>query len=150
MHESYLTDEGTVIASAYNVTRADLTAVVGPPDGWIFDSVFFEIDVVTQEVLFRWRSLDHLPKIPITRLHHPLILDEVHFATTEVLPWDYFHINSVQPLSDRYLVNPRHLYMMFEVSKTSGNGEWTLSGLDSGDFTLDPNIYFSWQQSVCT
>ena len=144
-HESYLTDQGTVIASAYNVTQKDLTSVGGPSNGWIFDSLFYEIDVVTQKVLFRWRSLDHQTQIPITDSQEPLKLYGSTFGSSEILPWDYFHINSVQPLSDGYLVNSRHLYSMYKVSKTTGNVEWHLSGIDGGDFTLDPDIYFSWQ-----
>lgn len=145
MHESYLTDQGTIIASAYNVTQKDLTSVGGPSNGWIFDSLFYEIDLVTEEVLFRWRSLDHQPRIPITTSQDPLKLFGLEFGATEIFPWDYFHINSVQPLSDGYLVNSRHTYSMYKVSKTTGNVEWTLSGLDGGDFTLGPDIYFSWQ-----
>ena len=144
-HESYLTDKGTIVTSAYNVTQKDLTSVGGPSDGWIFDSMFYEIDIVTQEVLFRWRSLDHLPRIPLTESHEPLELAGDQYGVTEALPWDYFHINSVQPLSDGYLVNSRHLYSMYKISNTTGNVEWHLSGLDGGDFTLDPDIYFSWQ-----
>lgn len=38
-HESYVTDRGTVITSAYNVTQTDLTSVGGPSNGWILDGM---------------------------------------------------------------------------------------------------------------
>lgn len=39
-HESYVTDKGTIITSAYNVTQTDLTSVGGPRNGWILDGMF--------------------------------------------------------------------------------------------------------------
>jgi hypothetical protein len=144
-HESYLTDRGTIIANAFNVTQKDLTSVGGPANGWIFDSLFYEIDVATQEVLFRWRSLDHLSRIPLTDSHYPLELAGIRYGVAETSPWDYFHINSIQPLSDGYLVDSRHLFSIYKVSNITGNVEWHLSGRNGGDFTLDPDVYFSWQ-----
>jgi len=61
-----------------------------------------------------------------------------------MLPWDYFHINSVQALSDGYLVNSRHLYSTYKVN-SNGSIDWHLSGVNGGDFTLGPGVYFSWQ-----
>lgn len=147
-HESFVTSQGTLIATAYNVTQADLTSVGGPRNGWIFDSLFYEIDLATGAVLFRWRSLDHLPKIPLTQSQYPFVLpgSNTTFGTTQALPWDYFHINSVQALADGYLVNSRHLFSTYKVTK-DGSIDWHLSGSQAipGDFTLPPSVYFSWQ-----
>ena len=139
-HEALITNQGTLIATAYNVTPADLTSVGGPENGWIFDSLLFEIDLATGKVLFRWRALDHLPKIPLDQSKYPLVVGNV------TLPWDYFHINSVQALPDGYLVNSRHLFSTYKVSK-NGSIDWHLSGSHAipGDFTLPPSAYFSWQ-----
>lgn len=40
-HESFLTNASTIVVTAYNVTRWDLTSVGGPKNGWIFDSLFY-------------------------------------------------------------------------------------------------------------
>ena len=125
-HEQFMTDRGSVIATAYNVTPIDLSSIGGPKDGWIFDSLFYEVDLATQKVLFRWRSLDHLPKIPLSESKYPRVLDNVTYGDSEILPWDYFHINSVQALSDGYLVNSRHLYSTYKVSN-NGSIDWHLS-----------------------
>jgi len=126
MHEAFVTAQGTLIATAYNVTPIDLTPVGGPKNGWIFDSIFYEIDIMTQKVLFRWRSLDHLPRIPLRESNYPLSLEGVTFGVDQTLPWDYFHINSVQALSDGYLVNSRHLSSTYKVNK-DGSIDWHLS-----------------------
>jgi hypothetical protein len=146
MHEASITNQDTLLATAYNVTQADLTSVGGPKNGWIFDSLFFEIDLATGKVLFRWRSLDHLPKIPLNQSQYPLVLATGTFGTTQILPWDYFHINSVQALPDGYLVNSRHLFSTYKISK-NGSIDWHLSGSQDipSDFTLPPSAYFSWQ-----
>ena len=146
MHEEFVTNQGTLLATAYNVTQADLTPVGGPKNGWIFNSLFFEIDIPTGKVLFRWRSLDHLPKIPLNESRYPLTIDNVTYGTSKYLPWDYFHINSVQALPDGYLVNSRHLFSTYKVSK-NGSIDWHLSGSQTipSDFSLPPSVYFSWQ-----
>ena len=143
-HEALVTPQGTLLATAYNVTRADMTAVGGPSDGWIFDSIFYEIEIATGKVLFRWRSLDYPERIPITESKYPLHLGPVTYGSTGADPWDYFHINSVQKLSDGYLVNSRHLFSTYKVS-FNGSIDWHLSGYDGGDFALGPDVYFSWQ-----
>jgi len=143
-HESYLTNQGTIITSAYNTTQADLTSIGGPKNGWILDGIFHEINITTNEVLFTWRSSDHLTQIPFTASH------QVFNGTTNAaaVPWDYFHINSVQPLDDGYLVNSRHLFTTYKVSK-NGSIEWIINGGNNntipGTLTQDANVYFSWQ-----
>jgi hypothetical protein len=145
-HETLITNQGTLISTAYNVTQADLTSVGGSKKGWIFDSIFYEIDLATGKVLFRWRSLDHLAKIPLNQSQYPLHLPNSTLGESRVLPWDYFHINSVQALPDGYLVNSRHLFSTYKISK-NGSIDWHLSGSPAihGDFTLPPSVYFSWQ-----
>ena len=62
MHEFRLIDGGKrALVTIYQPRQYDLGAFgVGPGVGWIHDSVFQEIDVETGELLFEWRSLDHI------------------------------------------------------------------------------------------
>lgn len=144
MHESYLAENGTMLVTAYNVTKTDLSALGGPKDAWTFDSIFYDIDIETQEVLFRWRSLDHLDQLPLNLTKYPMTKGNYTPGMTKDTAFDYFHINSIQPLADGYLVNSRHT---FSVIKLDLNGEvqWRFQGEDGGDFAMDPNIAFSWQ-----
>lgn len=144
MHESYLTKNGTLLVTAYNVTKTDLSILGGPKDAWIFDSMFYEIDIETQEILFRWRSLDHLDKIPLKLTKYTIVKDNQTLGMTRDNAFDYFHINSIQPLEDGYLVNSRHTFSVIKLD-LSGQVLWRFQGEDGGDFTMDPNIGFSWQ-----
>jgi len=82
-HESFLTDQGTIITTAYNTTEADLTSVGGPANGWILDGMFHEIDVRTGEVLFTFKSTEHLDVNPFTASHQPLAGTGVNAS----IPW---------------------------------------------------------------
>jgi hypothetical protein len=47
LHESYVTDRGSLLVTGYNLTQADLTSVNGSAQGWVYDSLFFDIDIET-------------------------------------------------------------------------------------------------------
>lgn len=124
-HESYLTDQGTLIFTAYNITTADLSSIGGAVDGWVYDCLFYEIDIKTEEILFEWSSLEH---VPINETQNPL-----GKAGVETAPFDYFHINSVQPINGGYLINARHTWSAYMLDCT-GVIEWTIQGDTGGDF----------------
>ncbi|KAL8837778.1 MAG: hypothetical protein Q9170_002396 [Blastenia crenularia] len=111
-HESFLTDRDTLLVSASNATPADLSVIGGPKDGWIFDSLVFEIDPESEKILFRWSAIEH---IPVSQTKLPL-----GSSGTKSVPFDYFHVNSIVNVGDSYLVNGRHT--------------WTLQGETGGDF----------------
>lgn len=115
-HEAYMTDRGTLLVTAYNITEADLTSVNGPANGYALDCLLFEIDVQTQEVLFSWSALQ--AGIPISDTQMPL-----GTAGTFENPFDWFHINSIQDVGDRYLVNSRHLWTVYMIN-AKGEIEW--------------------------
>lgn len=64
IHESQFTDNGTILVTAVNITQADLSSVGGPKDGWIQDGIIYEIDIKTNEIVFRWSAHEHLLKFP--------------------------------------------------------------------------------------
>ena len=68
----------------------NLSAVHGVADGVLTDSVVQEIDVKTGLVMWEWHALGH---VPISESHNP--------APQVSYPWDYIHINSVDPGSSR-------------------------------------------------
>jgi hypothetical protein len=117
IHESYVTDRGSILMSAYNYTQADLTSIGGPADGWIYDGLFFEVDIKTQKILFSWSAAAHVP-INATKLPFNPEVDG-----TAGSPFDYFHINSVQSVGDGYLVNSRHAWTVYKLD-SKGIIEW--------------------------
>jgi hypothetical protein len=58
LHESFITDQGTILVTAVNMTQADLISVGGLVDGWILDNWIFEIDIKTNEIVFSWSALE--------------------------------------------------------------------------------------------
>jgi len=118
LHESYVTDRGSILVTAYNATQANLTAVGGAADGWVWNCLFYEIDIKTQKQLFSWSALD--AGIPIADSKQPL-----DGAGTDANPYDWFHINSVQSVGDGYLVNSRNVWTTYRLN-SRGKIEWRL------------------------
>ena len=143
-HESRLTPGGTIFVTAYNLTQTDLTAVGGPADGWVYDSLFYEIDVATNNVLFRWRALDHLDQIPLEASHLPFLNGT---GANKLVAWDWFHINSIEPAHDGYLICARNLFTAFYLWN-NGTVKWTLQGQTGGDFNLQSGPTFKWQHDI--
>lgn len=116
LHESYVTDRGSILVTAYNITQADLTSINGPADGWIYDCLVFEIDIKTQEILFSWSAFR--AGIPISDSKLPL-----GSAGDFADPFDFFHINSIQNVGDSYLINSRHMWTSYMID-SKGEIEW--------------------------
>ena len=136
LHESFVTDRNTLLVTAYNVTKTDLSSVGGPSNGWVYDCLFFELDPKNGSILFRWSALEHVP-VNGTKLN---------FTGSEgfnqSFPFDWFHINSVVNIGSSFLVNSRHLWSTYLVT-ANGDIEWTLQGDTGGDFgALPPNGHF--------
>lgn len=130
LHESVITDRNTILVTAYNATTADLSSIGGPKNGWVFDSLVFEIDPRNGDILFRWSALEHVP-INETRL--PL-----HgVGKNQSAPFDWFHINSVVQVGEKFLVNGRHVWSVYLVNP-KGTIDWRLQGKTGGDFGTLP------------
>ncbi|KAI1635369.1 Arylsulfotransferase-domain-containing protein [Biscogniauxia mediterranea] len=146
LHEANITPEGTILVTLYNTTKYDLSSVGGPEDGWVTDSLFYEMDIKTNEILFRWSALAHKDQIPIENVleFYPI----ADYGQNQSIPYGYFHINSVDKFADgSYLVSSRYFSSIFKIA-TNGSVEWTLQGKDGGDFTLDPKLSFSYQHDA--
>ena len=144
LHESRLTPDGNFLVTAYNLTQTDLTSVGGPPDGWVFDALFYEIDLVTNQILFRWRALDHMDQIPLNSSHEPFAPGMGANTSTA---WDWFHLNSITEANDGYLISSRHLWTAFYLWK-NGTVKWSMQGQTGGDFCLSSGPAFSWQHHI--
>ncbi|KAF2159429.1 hypothetical protein M409DRAFT_30047 [Zasmidium cellare ATCC 36951] len=135
LHEHYITENGTLLVLAYNVTQADLRSVGGLQEGWVVEGQVYEIDIETNEVLFAWRSLEHLDKLPFTSSVYPLG-SEGYDGRTRENAWGYFHHNSVTPFREGYIISSRYFCSAIAISRTSGEVLWVLQGRDGGDSHL--------------
>ncbi|HTU78462.1 MAG TPA: arylsulfotransferase family protein [Solirubrobacteraceae bacterium] len=136
LHEFQLTPQGTALITAYEPIFCDLSAVGGPADGAVTDSVFQEIDVKTGLVMYEWTSVDHVA------------LDESYerASTTSVAyPFDFFHINSIDLARDAsLLVSSRNTWTVYDLDAASGQIRWRLGGKHSS-FKMGAGTGTAWQ-----
>ncbi|GAT21306.1 arylsulfotransferase [Aspergillus luchuensis] len=140
IHESQITSDGTILVTAVNVTQCDLSPIGGPKDGWVQDGLFYEIDIKTNKVLFRWSTVEHLSEIPLTNTELPLLGS----GTSKSDPYEYPHLNSVAKYGDSYLLSSRFMCSIFLLDK-HGNVTWHLHGQKGASFTLLPGSSFCYQ-----
>ena len=109
-HEVLLTEDGTLLVTAYETRPADLTAVGGPSAGLVYGGVVQELAVPSGRLLWEWRSLDH---VAVTET----VSDQIGS------PFDYFHINGIEVDHDgNLLVSARNTSALYKVSRRTGTG----------------------------
>ncbi|KAJ6440035.1 arylsulfotransferase (ASST) domain-containing protein [Purpureocillium lavendulum] len=143
-HEALITADNTLLVVTTNATRWDLSPVGGPSDGWLRDSILYELDIDTNEVIYRWRASDD---IPITWSKAPLG-SRYGDGTSKALAWDAFHVNSLDDFEDGYMVSARNCWLGAFVRKSAGRMVWRIEGSGGGSFKLDPRAAFSWQHDM--
>jgi hypothetical protein len=127
-HEHIMTDSDTLFVTAYNNTPHDLSPIGGPVDGWLANSMFFEIEPPTGRVVSSWSAIDH-----ILLSNSRLPLSSYMGDGTKRAPYDHFHINSIQPLGDdRLLINSRHTWCSYVLDRASGKVLQTIDGYEHG------------------
>ncbi|KAJ5767278.1 uncharacterized protein N7511_004894 [Penicillium nucicola] len=143
MHEFRPINDGkTALMTIYQQRQFDMTPWnVKTGVGWVMESVFQEVDIETNKVLFEWRSLDHVdPSMSYTWPSHT---DTSGTGLNVHEPWDYFHINSVDKNADGdYLISSRHTCAIYKISGKDGSVLWRLHGAQP----TFKNINFSFSQ----
>src|ERR671920_1344865 len=132
LHEFFITAEDTALLTAYVSIQTDLSPIGGPEDGAVWEGIAQELDLETGEVLFEWRSLDHVgvqetfrepPQDPGTSL-------------------DYFHINSIDiDFDGNFLISAKGTSAVYKVDPANGEILWRLGGKES-DFEMGPGTRF--------
>jgi hypothetical protein len=140
LHEFQLTEDGTALVTIYEEVPHDLTPIGSHADGEAVDGVIQEIDVETGEVVWEWRSLEHVRDIRDSHAGPP--------APGNRFPYDYIHINSIDVDDDgNLLVSARNTWAVYKINKRTGRIMWTLGGKDS-DFKLGRGAEFAWQHDA--
>jgi len=138
MHDFTLGAGGVAYITIYDPVRWNLSAVGGPANGALDDSVVQEIDVRTGLVMFEWHALGHVP------------LSASHMAPLDdpTAVYDFFHINRIQllPRGD-LLVNARNTWAAYKIDHRTGRILWQLGGRHS-TFRLGPDVAFAWQHDT--
>jgi len=102
------------------------------------------LDIDTNDVLFEWRSLDHIsPHDSVVPLGH-----RPREGFTSFDAWDYFHANSVdKDAQGDYLVSGRHTSSIYKINGQTGDIIWTLGGKKS-NFTFANGTEFAFQHDA--
>ncbi len=138
LHELLITPADTALMTIYGLTTRDLTPVGGTAGASVAEGVVQEVDIETGEVLFEWRSLEHVG------------VEESYFPPPEspAEPFDYFHINSIEVDADgNLLVSARKTSAAYKIDRGSGEVVWRLDGKKS-DFTMEPGSRTRYQHDA--
>ncbi|KAJ6107228.1 hypothetical protein N7523_008551 [Penicillium sp. IBT 18751x] len=141
IHEFQITQDDTAVFIAYAITPADLRDVGGLENGWVWDGIFVEVDVESNEILFEWRASEHFSFTEVER-------DREGNGDSEDQPWDFFHINSVDKDDmGNFLVSSRYMNSLAYVDGRTGEIIWKLGGKRNSfvDLSGGAATNFSWQ-----
>lgn len=139
LHEFQITPQNTALITVYDAINCNLSAVGGPANGAVADTLLQEIDLKTGLVMYEWHSLDH---VPLQNAYD----SAVHTSRKE--PFDYFHINSVDvEQNGDLLVDSRNTWAAYDVDPKTGQVRWELGGKRSS-FKLGPGASTAWQHDA--
>ena len=134
LHDFQLAGHDLAYITAYNPIRCDLSAVKGASDGAIVDTAIQEIDMRSGLVRWEWHSLDHVG-----------VSESETETPTKATPWDWFHINSIDPEPDgNIFISARSTWAGYQLEGGSGKVLWRLGGLKSS-FKMGPGTETAWQ-----
>ena len=137
LHEFLLEPNGTAWLDAFDPVEMDLHRLGGSRHSVVTDSVVEEIDTRTGLVMWEWHALGHIP-----------FADSYSAMPHGSQPWDYVHINSIDPGSHgQLLLSSRNTSALWDVSRASGRVIWTLGGRHSS-FTQSPGTRFDFQHDA--
>jgi hypothetical protein len=134
LHDFQIAPDDIAYITAYNPVRCNLTSIKGAPGGAITDTAIQMIDIKTGLVRWEWHSLDHIGASESEV--------EVPTATT---PWDYFHLNSIDPEPDGNLfISARNTWAGYQLEARTGKVLWRLGG-NKSSFKMGPGTRTAWQ-----
>jgi len=134
LHDFQIGPRDTAYITAFNPIRCDLEPVKGARDGTITDTAIQEIDMKTGLVRWEWHSLDHVAAE-----------ESETEAPSTATPWDWFHINSIDPEQDGDIfISARSTWAGYQLESGTGKILWRLGGLKSS-FKMGPGTETAWQ-----
>jgi hypothetical protein len=105
----------------------------------VWEGIVQEVDIETGEVIFEWRSLDH---VGIKESYARFPPDNPGFR------YDYFHINSIDvDHDDNLLISARNTWAVYKIDRTTGDVLWRLGGKKS-DFEMGQGTRTAFQHDA--
>jgi hypothetical protein len=134
LHDFQIVPRDIAYITAFNPIRCDLRPVKGAQGGAIVDTAIQEIDITTGLVRWEWHSLDHVGASE----------SEVQ-TPKDTAPWDYFHLNSIDPEPDgNILISARSTWAGYQLEGATGKVLWRLGG-NKSSFKMGPGTSMAWQ-----
>jgi hypothetical protein len=137
LHETRITPQGIAWIDMFDPIHMNLTSAGGEASGVLTDSVVQEIDIKTGLVMWEWHALGH---VALSESNNP--------APKASYPWDYVHINSIDPgPAGDVLLSARSTWTLYDVDIHTGGFRWRLGGSHSS-FRLSSGTRFYWQHDA--
>ena len=139
-----ITADDTFIITSYLKIPADLSYYGKLHNGWIWDCLFQEINIATNELLFEWRATNYFR---FEDCYH----EPPPSAGTEENAFDYYHINSVdKDGSGNYIVSARYSHAVTCIDGKTGDILWHLGGKNNSfnDLSNGRATNFKWQHDA--
>jgi hypothetical protein len=137
LHDFQIVPNQVAYITAYNVIRCDLAPVSGARNGVIVDNAVQEIDMKTGLVRWEWHALDH---VAVNDSHAPV--------PSKGTPWDWFHLNSIDPEPNgNLLLSARSTWTAYQLKGGSGKTLWRLGGKESS-FQMSTGAQTAWQHDA--
>jgi len=134
LHDFQIASHDIAYITAFNPIRCDLSSIEGSSGGTIVDTAIQQIDIKTGLVRWEWHSLDHIGTSE----------SEVE-TPTDATPWDYFHLNSIDPeLDGNILISARSTWAGYQLEGGTGKVLWRLGG-NKSSFKMGPGTRMAWQ-----
>jgi hypothetical protein len=137
LHEIRIAPDGTAWIDTFNPIRMNLSADHGLSNGILTDSVVQQVDIKTGLVMWEWHALGHVA-----------ITDSHNAPPKSSSPWDYVHVNSVDPgSSGDVLLSARNTWALYDVDIHSGAVRWRMGGTGAS-FRAGAGATFYWQHDA--
>jgi hypothetical protein len=123
LHEFRITADNTAVLTVFDPVECNLSSVGGPSGAAVTDASYQEIDLKTGLVRREWSALNHVA-----------LSASYSTATGSSMAWpfDYFHLNSIDPLADgRTLISSRNTSAMYELNTLTGQVLTSIGGKHS-------------------
>lgn len=138
LHEFLITSRDTALVTGYGRVRGDLSSLGGAEDAAVLEGIVQELDVESGEVLFEWRSLEHVGS------------GEWYLGPPDdpEADFDYLHLNSIEVDHDDNLpISARNTWSVYKIDRETGEVMWRLGGKMS-DFEMGPGTGLAYQHDA--
>lgn len=143
LHEFKITKDNTALLTSYVQIPWDLSSVGRPANSFIWDCLFQEIDIESNELLFEWRASEHFT---FADCYNP-----VRNTGAPNNAWDWFHINSVdKDKHGNYIISARYSHAVTAINGQTGDIMWHLGGRNNSfeDLSDGKATDFAWQHDA--